>query len=139
MPASDPPPKIPAARLLPHILDATAHARQLTVEPDTVIRLLSSAASNLKDAGQLDTARPLLDRALDTAHETLGPDHPETLIARGNLAYLLGEAGQPAQAADQYRDLLTDCLRVLGPDHLGTLTTRANLARWQDARGDGGN
>ena len=59
----------------------------------------------------------------------LGPDHPHTLAARGNLARWLGEAGQPAQAADQYRDLLDDQLRVLGPDHPDTLAARASLNR----------
>jgi hypothetical protein len=138
MPASDPPLVIPAARLLPHVLDATAHARHLRAAPDATVQLLSTAATGLQDAGQLDTARPLLDRALDIAQEDLGPDHPYTLTARGNLASWLGEAGQPDQAAAQFRDLLTDVLRVLGPDHPHTLTTRANLAYWQDRRtGDG--
>jgi hypothetical protein len=51
---------------------------------------------------------------------------------------MLGEAGQPAQAADQFRGLLDDYLRVLGPDHPDTLTTRDQLAYWQDTRaGDG--
>jgi hypothetical protein len=117
MPASDPAPSIPAARLLPHMLDATAHALDLRAAPDATVRLLNRGASRLQDAGQLDTARPLLDRALDIAHENLRPDHPATLTARGNLADWLGGAGQPAQAADQFRDLLADSLRVLGPDH----------------------
>ena len=57
--------------------------------------------------------------------------HPDTLIiGGGNLAYYLGEAGQPAEAAAQFRELLDDFLRVLGPDHPDTLTTRANLADW---------
>ena len=68
----------------------------------------------------------------------LGPDHPHTLTTRTNLAYMLGEAGQPAQAAAQLRELLTDRLRVLGPDHPDTLTTRANLAYWQDRRDSDG-
>ena len=127
MPASDPAPRIPAARLLPHVLDATAHARHLHAAPGATVRLLSTAATSLQDAGQLDTARPLLDRALDIAQDDLGPDHPDTLTTRGNLAHWLGETGQPAQAVAQYRDLLTDFLRVLGPDHPHTLTTRGNL------------
>ena len=68
----------------------------------------------------------------------LGPDHPDTLTARANLASWLGEAGQPAQAAAQYRDLLDDYLRVLGPDHPDTLTARGNLAYWQDRRDSDG-
>ena len=38
----------------------------------------------------------------------LGPDHPSTLTTRGNLAYMIGQAGHPDQAAAQYRDLLDD-------------------------------
>jgi hypothetical protein len=60
----------------------------------------------------------------------LGPDHPSTLTARSNLAGWLGETGQPAQAATQYRDLLNDCLRVLGPDHPQTLSARDQLSYW---------
>ena len=68
----------------------------------------------------------------------LGPDHPDTLITRANLASMLGAAGQPAQAAAQYRDLLADFLRVLGPDHPHTLTARAQLTYWQDRQEAGG-
>ena len=129
MPASNPSP-IPAARLLPHVLEATAHAQHLHATPDATVALLNTAASYLQDAGQLDTAHPLLAHALDIAQEDLGPDRPSTLIARANLARWLGETGQPAQAAGQYRDLLEDYLRVLGPDHPDTLTARGNLAYW---------
>jgi hypothetical protein len=61
----------------------------------------------------------------------MGPDHPETLIARANLARWLGEAGQPAQAAEQLRGLLPDFLRILGSDHPHTLTARTHLDYWQ--------
>ena len=95
-------------RLLPHMLEAAAHAQRLRAVPGRAVRLLDSAGSNLRDLGQLDTARSVLDRALAIAQDQLGPDHPETLSARGDLASWLGEAGQPAQAAAQFRDLLTD-------------------------------
>jgi hypothetical protein len=38
----------------------------------------------------------------------------------GALARYLGEAGQPGEAVDRFRDLLPDLLRVLGPDHPAT-------------------
>lgn len=79
-------------------------------------------------AGAGVRSRPLLDRALNIAEELLGTDHPSTLATRDQLAYWLGEAGQPGQAATQIRDLLSDRLRILGPDHPSTLTARGILA-----------
>ena len=66
----------------------------------------------------------------------LGPDHPDTLITRSNLAYWRGKAGDPAGAAAALEELLTDQLRVLGPDHPDTLITRSNLAYWRGKAGD---
>jgi hypothetical protein len=53
------------------------------------------------------------------ASSRLGPDHLFTLIARGNLAKLRGEAGDAAGAAADYQQLLTDAIRILGPDAPG--------------------
>ena len=78
-----------AGRLLPHVLEATGHAQRLRA-----VGLLTTTGSSLRDAGQLDTSRPVLDRALAIAQAQLGPDHPQTLNARGDLDRLLGEAGQ---------------------------------------------
>jgi len=47
----------------------------------------------------------------------LGPDHPDTLATRHNLAQWQGKAGDEAGAATAFEDLLAGCLRVLGPDH----------------------
>ena len=66
----------------------------------------------------------------------LGPDHPDTLTTRGNLAGFRGGAGDPAGAVAEYQALLADFLRVLGPDHPDTLTARDNLARWRGEAGD---
>jgi NB-ARC domain/Domain of unknown function (DUF4062)/Tetratricopeptide repeat len=65
-----------------------------------------------------------------------GPDHPDTLITRHNLARWRGEAGDPTGAASALEHLLTDYLRVLGPDHPDTLSTRSNLAYWRGEAGD---
>ncbi|MFJ8570398.1 tetratricopeptide repeat protein, partial [Streptomyces sp. NPDC093514] len=66
----------------------------------------------------------------------LGPDHPNTLTTRNNLAYWRGMAGDAAGAAEAYAELLADMVRVLGPDHPNTLTTRNNLAYWREGVGD---
>jgi hypothetical protein len=79
--------KIPVVRLLPHVVEATAHARQLAAAPGPSAGVLNNVAAQLVDAGQLDISRPLLDQALGIAEAQLGPDHPDTLATRNNLAY----------------------------------------------------
>ena len=66
----------------------------------------------------------------------LGPEHPDTLMARGNLAHLTGQAGDAAVARDQFAALLPVVERVLGPEHPETLIIRVNLARWTGQAGD---
>nr|BFE75101.1 hypothetical protein GCM10020092_084020 [Actinoplanes digitatis] len=67
----------------------------------------------------------------------LGPDHPDTLSARHNLAGLRGDAGDAVGAVAALELLLADCLRVFGPDHPDTRTCRGSLARRQaDAGSD---
>jgi hypothetical protein len=66
----------------------------------------------------------------------LGPEHPEALTARNNLAFGTGLAGDPGGACDQVVALLPVCERVLGPEHPDTLLTRANLARWTGTTGN---
>jgi hypothetical protein len=46
-----------------------------------------------------------------------GPEHPDTLTDRGNLAGWTGEAGDAAGARDQYAAQLPVRERVSGPEH----------------------
>jgi Tetratricopeptide repeat len=62
----------------------------------------------------------------------LGPDDPDTLATRSNLAAYIGKAGDTAEAARLFTALLPDYERVLGPDHPDTPTIRSNLAAWTD-------
>ena len=58
----------------------------------------------------------------------LGPDHPDTLTTRNNLAGAYHFAGRFGEAIELFERVLADRVRVLGPDHPDTLTTRNNLA-----------
>ena len=82
-------------------------------------------------AGQVAAARDACATLHRTALHHLGPDHPHTLIACGNLAHWRGEAGDAAGAAAAFEQLLADRLRVLGPDHPHTLNTCGSLAYWR--------
>jgi hypothetical protein len=67
----------------------------------------------------------------------LGPNHPDTLMTRANLAHWAGEAGDPAAAQNLFAELLPVRERVSGPDHPDTLAVRANLARWTSSAAGG--
>ncbi|WP_410790566.1 FxSxx-COOH system tetratricopeptide repeat protein [Kribbella sp. C-35] len=98
--------------------------------------LLARAVRSLGEAGLVISATTAAIQLHQQANRRLGADHPDTLAARGSLAYWRGEAGDAAGAAVAYEQLLADMLRVLGPDHPDTLTTRGSLAHWRGEAGD---
>ncbi|MGW2017045.1 tetratricopeptide repeat protein, partial [Streptomyces sp. NPDC001927] len=58
----------------------------------------------------------------------LGPDHPNALAARHNLATSYWQADRIREAIDLLERVVTDCERLLGPDHPNTLTAQNSLA-----------
>ncbi|MFC5645608.1 hypothetical protein [Kitasatospora cinereorecta] len=61
----------------------------------------------------------------------LGPDHPDTLTARSNLARWRGKARDAAGATSAYEQLLEHQLRIMSPDHPEILTTQVGLYYWR--------
>jgi tetratricopeptide (TPR) repeat protein len=57
-----------------------------------------------------------------------GPDHPDTLATRGNLALALRGAGRLDEAEAEHRAVVEAMTRVLGADYPATLAGRGNLA-----------
>ena len=80
--------------------------------------------------GDPAAARDQFAALLPISERVLGPEHPDTLNTRANLAHWTGEAGDPAAARDQFAALLPISERVQGAEHPDTLNTRANLAHW---------
>jgi hypothetical protein len=76
------------------------------------------------EAGDAAGARDQVAELLPIRERVSGPEHPDTLAARVNLARWTGQAGDAAGARDQYAELLPIRERVSGPEH------PANLARW---------
>ena len=75
------------------------------------------------------------EQTLTDRERVLGPDHPDTLITRNNLATAYRDAGRLEEPSPCYEQTLTDRERILGPDHPDTLITRNNLARgYEDGR-----
>ncbi|WP_215542538.1 tetratricopeptide repeat protein [Amycolatopsis sp. CA-230715] len=98
--------------------------------------VLFRAGRSLRERDGSAQARDYFQRLRTTATERLGPDHPDTLLARTNIALWLGHAGDPAGAAAACEELLDDYLRVLGPDHPDTMLARDYVAIWRGTAGD---
>ncbi|WP_239382498.1 tetratricopeptide repeat protein, partial [Frankia sp. CIT1] len=77
----------------------------------------------------------LCEQVLTDRLRVLGPDHPDTLAARNNLAGTYGTAGRVEEAINRFEQVLTDLVRVLGPDHPLVATVRDNLAGTMKRRG----
>ena len=84
------------AALLPHAQAALAD------DSDGMARI----ANYLGRSGSYAAARDLLHRAVKAREQVLGPEHPDTLTARHELARWTGAAGDPAAARDLFAALL---------------------------------
>ncbi|MFI9008857.1 tetratricopeptide repeat protein, partial [Actinosynnema sp. NPDC053489] len=116
---------------------STSERYLLDPDPETGAHaVLFRIGHSLGETGLTAQAIDHFHRLHTILHQRLGPDHPDTLITRGNLASWRGRAGDPVGAAEAFAELLTDHLRILGPDHPDTLTTRGNLAFWRGRAGD---
>ena len=90
----------------------------------------------LRAIPQVQEARDLYAAALPAAQQTLGPEDPDTLTVRANLAGWTARAARDAAAGrDQYAALLPIQERVLGPKHPSTMNTKARLRDWAQNTG----
>jgi hypothetical protein len=77
----------------------------------------------------LAAARDQYAALLPVRERVLGPEHPDSLQARHELAHWTGQAGDPAAARDQYAALLPVRQRVSGPEHPDTVPTISYFPR----------
>ncbi|WP_253890534.1 tetratricopeptide repeat protein [Actinokineospora diospyrosa] len=119
--------------VLPHaqaLMDRTAPE----VDTPDMSALLSWLGSYLIGRGAVSVV--FHRRAVHGRRRHHGPDHPETLAARNNLAHAYTAAGSVDQAIVLLTTLLADCMRALGSAHPGTLTVINNLAGAYREAGD---
>ena len=102
------------------------HSRTLFEYPQ-ITESLSHAFSHAIDLG-LPYEALTLSVAVDALEVLLGPDHPNALASRNNLAHAYHAGGRFTEAIALFERVLADSIRVLGEDHPNTLTSRDNLA-----------
>lgn len=90
----------------------------------------------LHDQGRYGDAEHILREVLTEQERTLGPEHPDTLATRNNLANALSHQGKYAEAETEYHAVLALKEKVLGPEHPDTLRACFDLARCLQGQGD---
>jgi tetratricopeptide (TPR) repeat protein len=87
------------------------------------------------EAGRTAEALPRLEATLRARESKLGPDHPDTLVSRNNLAMAYLDSGCIAEALPRLEATLRARESKLGPDHPDTLVSRNSLAMAYGAAG----
>jgi len=86
--------------------------------------------------GNFNQAIELLKETLADCERILGPDHPDTLSSKNNLAVAYQESGDLQKAIELFEKTLADRELILGPDHPDTLSSKNNLAMAYKESGD---
>ncbi|UBU18187.1 tetratricopeptide repeat protein [Nonomuraea gerenzanensis] len=124
----------------PNVIDNWPLYRLLLAHARAALPPRSPAMSRVIDyldaSGDYATAKTLQHQRYQAQLNHHGPEHPETLTDRANLASCTGRVGDVAGARDQFAALLPITERVSGAEHPDTLTARANLAYWSGEAGD---
>jgi len=97
---------------------------------------LNAVAVSALNRGRPQVAATLFEKTLADQEHLLGPNHPDTLSSRNNLACAYESAGNLERAIPLFEQTLADRLRVLGPEHPDTLGSRNNLAGAYESAGN---
>lgn len=101
-------------------------------------RLSRSLRPWVGEVGKPAAVLLLFEELLSDRKRVLGPDHPDTLDTRHNIAAWIGRVGKPGEAMRLSEESLPDQQRVLGSDDPDTLDTRQQIAILRKELGDSG-
>jgi tetratricopeptide (TPR) repeat protein len=124
------------AQLLPHALTVTSHAELLDIEPDATAWLLTQAGLYLRQRGDLQQARSLLERGLVIREAHSGAADLDTAQSLNDLAIVLHEQGAYEQARILHERALAIRESQVGPDHLDTAQSLNSLGRTLHYQGE---
>jgi tetratricopeptide (TPR) repeat protein len=90
--------------------------------------VLYRAGLSLLEAGLHQAAITHWTTTVESSQRILGPDHPDTITARANVASSYWRAGRTTDAITIEERVLADSERLRGADHSDTIRARNNLA-----------
>jgi tetratricopeptide (TPR) repeat protein len=119
------------------VLDAAARRADggLGGEPAVESGVREAIGRSYRTLGRPADAEPHLRRAVEERTSRLGPAHPDTLRAAGELARAVDDAGRWAEAEGLFREAEGTAVAALGPDHPASLDLRAGYALALHAHG----
>ncbi|KAK4116085.1 hypothetical protein N656DRAFT_223429 [Canariomyces notabilis] len=117
------------------LLESVMQSPDLMRDHPVCIDAEAVLASIYIDQRRWDFTESLELGVLEKRTETLGPDHPDTLASRGNVALILKARGETQGAEKHEKFVLETRKRVLGPRHPDTLVAMTNLAFTLKERG----
>ena len=81
----------------------------------------------LKDLGELEEARDLLEKALASDQQSFEPGHPSIAISQSNLAMVLKDLGELEEARKLIQSAFNIFLDKFGENHHYTVISKENL------------
>jgi len=123
-------------QLLAHVLALGDRWTSDWGEGEGIAGILNLACTYLLHLADVGRAVATAGVVVRVANNLLGPDHPDTLRARGSLAWSYSLAGRTADEIPIQEAVVADRERILGPDHPDTLRARGSLAKsyWSAGR-----
>ncbi len=115
-------------QLSPHVFALQRSEERLTGEGQALVNLCNHACDYFYYAGDSKRAFEIGLHATEIGERILGPDHPDTIRARNNLAGSYQSAGRTTEAIPIQEQVVADRERILGPNHPDTIGARNNLA-----------
>ncbi len=100
----------------------------LAKDPEEQAQMASVMGKVYENLGLYARAQTLLQEAADVRRLVLGPNNPQTLESKTDLAWIIQHQGHYAQADTLLRQALAAELRVLGPVNPQTIKTTSDLA-----------
>jgi serine/threonine protein kinase/tetratricopeptide (TPR) repeat protein len=110
--------------------------RELGDQPLAQAQLLVNSGRVYRNLGLHNEARRVLEQGLEQLRQLVGEDHPQTLQAKGDLAFVYFYERDFKRAEPLFLEALEGLTHTLGPNHQATLKTMKNLANFHTARGE---
>ncbi len=109
--------------------------RTAATQPEIAASMHEVVGSTYQGLGLYEDASKQFRASLELRTRTLGPDHPDTYLARANLAPTLSPMGKEQEAEELLQGAIAGLVKSRGAEARDTLIARASLAKLRHENG----